>query len=145
LNQGKYINMSFINKIVTLLWIVFVFWTSVWLFLWTYIIFQMFFLYRAMSSESYSCVFGNGLKEVILCFGIISLVFLTFGFIWSKIVLLVSESIHGQYYSDMTHNPKFSNLSVGLSKVVSSSVCIGLLFNTVYVVFWKSRLCGNWF
>jgi hypothetical protein len=137
--------MSFVEKIVTLLWIAFVFWTSGWLFLWTYIIFQIFFLYRASSGESYSCVFGTGLQEAILCFGIISLVFLIIGFIWSKIVLLVSESIHGQHYSDMTHNPKFSKLSVGLSKIPSWSVCAGLLFNAVYVVYGQSRLCGNWF
>jgi hypothetical protein len=136
--------MSLTKKTITLLWIVFVFWTSGWLFLWTHMIFSISFLYRAMSSESYRCVFGTGIQEVTLGFGIISLVFLTLGFIWSKIVLIVSELIHRQDYSGMTPNPKFSNLSVGLSKIPSWSIYAGLLFNTVYVVYWKSGLCGNW-
>jgi hypothetical protein len=145
LNQDKYINMSLIKKTITLLWIVFVFWTSGWLFLWTHIIFNISFLYRATSSENYRCVFGTGIQEAILGFGIISLVFLTLGFIWSKIVSIVSEWIHGQRYSGMTRNPKFSNLSVGLSKIPSWSIYAGLLFNTVYVVYGKSGVCGNLF
>jgi hypothetical protein len=136
--------MSYIKKIVTLLWIIFVFWTSGWLFLWPSFVFWIFFLYRAMPSETYSCIFNSDLGNAILYLGIISLVFLAFGFVWSKIVLILSEVIHGQHYSDMTRNPKFSNLSTGLSKIPLWSVCAGLLFNTVSVVYQRG-LCVSWF
>ncbi len=122
--------MSF-AKIITLLWISFVFWTIYLLLIAMYVVFLLCFLWS--DSGQYSC-FISDIQRSILFLGIISLVFITIGFIWSKIVLVMSELIQGKYYSDMTYQNKFSNLSKGLSKITLWSIYVGLLVNTIYVI-----------